>query len=112
MRRHLERLGSDFGLEKANKDLLRSMFSSATVFVLVYNREFQCEVVFSFWGFVKNDESRIRVLDFLFWCMQPRMYMAGETKQGHHVEAYFARKTGQSAYTAQHLRMLAQFVFR
>jgi hypothetical protein len=84
MRRHLERLGSGFGLEKANKDLLRS----------------------------KNDESRIRVLDFLFWCMQPRMYMAGETKQGHHVEAYFARKTGQSAYTAQHLRMLAQFVFR
>jgi hypothetical protein len=87
MRRHLQRLGGALGLDKANKEQLKSMFSSQTVFVPVYNREFQCEVVFSFWGFVKNDESRIRLLDFLCWCMQPRMYMAGETKEGHHVEA-------------------------
>jgi hypothetical protein len=53
----------------------------------VYTSEFQCEVAFSFWGNVKNDEARLRLLEFLFCCMQPRMYMAGETLPGHFVEA-------------------------
>ena len=90
MRRHLQRLGGALGLDKANKDRRKSTFSSETAFVPVYTREFKCEVVFSFWGFVKNDESLIRLLEFLFWCMQPRMYMAGETKKLHRIQ-YEAR---------------------
>ena len=59
LRRHLQRLAGAFRLEKANKDLLKNKFSYQTVFVSVYNREFQCEVVFIFWGFVKRDKSHI-----------------------------------------------------
>ena len=62
LRRNLQRLCSVFGLEKDDKNILRSMFSSTSVFVPVYDREFQCEIAFSFWGFVKNDDTRTRSL--------------------------------------------------
>jgi hypothetical protein len=87
LRRHLQKLAGSLGLEKSNKDMLKSMFSSCTSFVPVYDRKFQCEIVFSFWGFVKSDDARFKLLDFLVWLMQPRMYIAAETKEGHHVEA-------------------------
>jgi hypothetical protein len=86
LRRHLQRLVGALGLEKSNKEVLKSMFSAETTFVPVYNRVFQCELVFSFWGYVKNDEARVKLLDFLIWLMQPRMYMSAVTKQGNHVE--------------------------
>lgn len=87
LRRSVERLSGAFGLAKSDQDLLKSMFSSTSTFVPVYNSELQCEVAFSFWGFVKNDEARVRLLEFLFWCIQQRMYMAGQTLPGHVIEA-------------------------
>jgi hypothetical protein len=74
LRRHLQRLAGSLGLEKSNKDMLKSMFSSCTSFVPVYDSKFQCEIVFSFWGFVKRDDARFKLLDFLIWLMHPRMY--------------------------------------
>jgi hypothetical protein len=88
LRRNLQRLCSVFGLEKDDKNTLRSMFSSTSVFVPVYDREFQCDIAFSFWGFVKNDETRTRLLEFLFWCLQPKTYMAGETLAGKFIEGF------------------------
>ena len=71
LRQHLQKLGSALGLEKSNRDLLTNMFSSNTNFMPVYDRVFQCEVVFSFWGFVKSDNARIKLLDFSFGsCIQ------------------------------------------
>ena len=86
LRRHLQRLGGALGLEKSNRELLKTLFSSETSFVPVYNKTFQCEFVFSFWGFVKSYETRVKFLDFLIWLMQPRMYMCAITKQGNHIE--------------------------
>jgi hypothetical protein len=86
LRRHLQRLVGALGLPKSKKEVLKSMFAAETTFVPVYNRVFQCELVFSFWGFVKNDETRVKLLDFLIWLMQPRMYMSAITKQGNHLE--------------------------
>ena len=87
LRRCVEKLCGAFGLTKSDKDLVKSMFSSTSVFVPVYTSEFQCEVAFSFWGYVKNDQARLRLLEFFFCCMQPRLYMAGETLPGHFLEA-------------------------
>ncbi len=88
LRRHLQRLCSVFGLEKDDKNILRSMFSSASVFAPVYDREFQCDIAFSCWGFVKNDDTRTRLLEFLIWCLQPKTYMAGETLAGKFIEGF------------------------
>jgi hypothetical protein len=68
-RRHLQRIAGSLGLGKSNNDMLKSMFSSCTSFVPVYDRVFQCEIVFSFWGFVKSDDARFKLLDFLIWLM-------------------------------------------
>ena len=87
LRQHLQKLGSALGLEKSNRDMLTNMFSSNTNFMPVYDRVFQCEFVFSFWGFVKSDNTLIKLLDFLIWLLHPRMYIAAETKEGHHMEA-------------------------
>ncbi len=87
LRRSVQRLSGAFGLTKSDKDLMKSMFSSSSIYVPVYTSEFHCEIAFGFWGYVKNDEARLRLLEFLFSCMQPRLYMAGETLPGHFMEA-------------------------
>jgi hypothetical protein len=82
LRRMIGRLAGAWALDKIVKNNIRGMFSSSTTFMPVFDHEFQSEVCFSFWGFVPSDEARCKLLDFFFLCMQPRMYMTGQTRAG------------------------------
>jgi hypothetical protein len=86
LRWHLQRLAGALKLAQSNRQQLKSLFSAETKFVPVYNPTFQCELAFSFWGFVKSNEARAKLLDFLHWLLQPRLYMFATTKEGNHVE--------------------------
>lgn len=91
LRRNLGRLSAAWNMDKAKKDEFKAMFSSTSNYVSVFDNEFYSEICFSFWGFVKNEDARQKLLEFIFWCLQPRFYTFSETRP-HQIEAFMIVK--------------------
>jgi hypothetical protein len=70
----------DFGVEE--KQFIKSLFHHKNSHVCVYDSEFQTDICFSFWGFPKSDHAYKKLISFLCWCLQPRMYMTGYVSPG------------------------------
>ena len=79
--KRLNKLCGALKLEISNRKQLKSLFSAEnkTVFMKpsVHGGLVQNEVAFSFWGFLKTDQMRIKLLEFLYWLLNPRVYMSG-----------------------------------
>jgi len=84
--RRLHKLNGALKLEQSNREQLKSLFSSETKTISVYTSLVQNEVAFSFWGCVKTDEIRIKLLDFLNWLFNPRVYMTATSRSKNFLE--------------------------
>jgi hypothetical protein len=84
--KRLHRLMHVLKLEKSNRIKLKALFCPETKTKSVYGTFFQNELAFSFWGFVKSDDTRGRLLDFLNWLFNPRVYMTATTRGGNFLE--------------------------
>ena len=88
--KRLHKLIGAFKLEKSNRKQLKSLFSSENKTVSlkpsIHGRLVQNEVAFCFWGFVKTEEMRIKLSEFLHWLFNPRVYMIGKNNKTKFVE--------------------------
>jgi hypothetical protein len=84
--KRLHRLMHVLKLEQSNRKQLKGLFCPETKTKSVYATFFQNELAFSFWGFVKSDDTRGRLLDFLNWLFNPRVYMTATTRGGNFLE--------------------------
>ena len=86
LRKPLHRLMHVLKLDKNNRKKLKDLFSAETTKKSVYATLCSNELAFSFWGFVKSDDTRGRLLDFLNWLFKPRVYMTATTRDGSFLE--------------------------
>lgn len=109
----LDELGKAFQMSSAEVEALANMFCVKKPYMPVFDTEFQCEFAFSFWGFVKSDNARWQLLRVLCSCLHPRMYIASETLEGHHVEGVMIVKLDVLRTTREHFEVwLELFVDR
>lgn len=98
MRGKLSLLSASMNFGDTQRHYIKSLFNTKNKYVCVYDSEFQTEVCFSFWGFSKCDNSWKRLISFLCWCLQPRMYMAGYVIPGR-VEAFMIVRLSRLSIT-------------
>jgi len=78
----LSMLSAKMHLGEKQRHDIKSLFNLKPKYVCVYDTEFQTDVCFSFWGFLNCENAIYRLISFLCWCLQPRMYMAGFVSPG------------------------------
>lgn len=82
MRAKLSMLSKAMNLDDSKRHAIKSLFTFDTKHVPVYDTEFLTDVCFSFWGFLKNEDSWKKIIYFLCWCLQPRVFLAGKVDSG------------------------------
>lgn len=80
--KRLHKLICALKLEQSNIIQLKKLFSSENKSERHTSRVFSIatEVAFSFWGYIKSEENRVKFLGFLLWLFDPRVYMTASSK--------------------------------